>query len=139
MGRRPSAAGQTSAWKPNQKIEYTRTVFVPNYPVHRTVANPDRALHAVDRRAPDACRATRSRGASIWSGQLQILPQSENIFLIYKEGWHPAEVSSQDPTMEWQWTRKAATISFRNPKKDSTFYLEYDARTDQFNPPSRSP
>ena len=39
--------------------------------------------------------------------------------------------------MEWQWSRKTATISFRNPKKDSTFYLEYDARTDQFNPPQQ--
>ena len=41
-------------------------------------------------------------------------------------------MSSQDPTNEWQWTKKAATISFRNPKKDATFYLEFDARTDRF-------
>ena len=69
--------------------------------------------------------------------KFQLLPQSENIFLIYKDGWHPAEVSSEDPTNEWQWTKKAATISFRNPKKDSTFYLEYDARTDQFGAPQQ--
>ena len=69
--------------------------------------------------------------------KFQLLPQSENIFLIYKDGWHPAEVSSDDPTNEWQWTKKAATISFRNPKKDATFYLEYDARTDKFGAPQQ--
>ena len=69
--------------------------------------------------------------------KFQLLPQSENIFLIYKDGWHPAEVSSQDPTNEWQWTKKAATISFRNPKKDATFYLEFDARTDKFPAPQQ--
>ena len=66
--------------------------------------------------------------------KFQLLPQSENIFLIYKEGWHPAEVAAENPTVEWQWTKKSATISFINPKKDSTFYLEYDARIDQFSP-----
>ena len=33
--------------------------------------------------------------------------------------------------------RKTATIAFQNPKKDSTLYLEYDARTDLFNPPQQ--
>ena len=66
-----------------------------------------------------------------------MLPQSENIFLIYKDGWHPAEVSSEDPTNEWQWTKKAATVSFRNPKKDATFYVEFDARTDKFATPQQ--
>ena len=33
--------------------------------------------------------------------------------------------------------KKAATFSFRNPKKDATFYLEYDARIDMFTPPQQ--
>ncbi len=66
-----------------------------------------------------------------------MLPQSENIFLIYKDGWYPTETHTQDPTIEWQWTRKAATISFRNPRKDSIFYLEYDARADLFTTPQQ--
>ncbi len=69
--------------------------------------------------------------------KFQLLPQSENIFLIYKDGWHPAEVAADNPASEWQWTQKAATISFRNPKKDATFYLEYDARSDLFTPPQQ--
>jgi hypothetical protein len=69
--------------------------------------------------------------------KMEILPQSGNVFLIYKEGWHPTETHAQDPTIDWQWTRKAATVSFRNPQKDVTFYLEYDARTDLFTPPQQ--
>jgi len=69
--------------------------------------------------------------------KFQLQPQSENIFLIYKDGWHPAEVATDNAASEWQWTKKTATISFKNPKKDGTFYLEYDARTDLFNPPQQ--
>ena len=69
--------------------------------------------------------------------KFELLPQSENIFLIYKEGWHPAEVSSDDPNTEWQWTKKSATISFKNPRKDATFYLQYAARIDKFTPPQQ--
>ena len=28
-------------------------------------------------------------------------------------------------------------MSFRNPKKDATFYLEYSARVDKFTPPQQ--
>ena len=67
--------------------------------------------------------------------KFQLLPSSENIFLVTKDGWHPAEVDAKNPANEWQWTKKTATLSFRNPKKDSAFYLDYDARPDLFNPP----
>jgi hypothetical protein len=56
---------------------------------------------------------------------------------MYRDGWHPAEVDSKNPQNEWLWTKKTATISFKNPKKDSTLYLEYDARVDLFNPPQQ--
>ena len=69
--------------------------------------------------------------------KIELLPQSENVFLIYKEGWHPAEIASENPMSEWQWTQKRATFSFRNPKKDANFYLEYDARSDLFTPPQQ--
>jgi hypothetical protein len=62
--------------------------------------------------------------------RLTILPQSENIFRIYKDGWHNAEVSADDPTIDWQWTNKTATVSFRNPKTDVRLYLEAESRPD---------
>jgi hypothetical protein len=58
--------------------------------------------------------------------RLQLLPQSENVFTIYKDGWHPAEVQEQNSLVEWRWTKKTATLAFRNPKVDALFYLELD-------------
>jgi hypothetical protein len=126
----------TSAWKPGQTVEYTRTVFVPNYPY---IGEAVVRLGLYDRvsgnrltlNAPEASR----KEYLITKFQLQ--PQSENIFLIYKDGWHPTEVATDNAASEWQWTKKTSTISFKNPRKDSTFYLEYDARTDLFTPPQQ--
>jgi len=70
-------------------------------------------------------------------GKFQILASSENIFLLYKDGWHPAEVDAKNPQNQWTWTKKTATISFKNPKRDATLYIEYDARVDLFNPPQQ--
>ena len=129
-------AEPTSKWKPGQKVEYTRTVFVPNYP-YIGPAHIRIGLYtpAGGQRLPLCGTDVARREYEV--ARFQLLPQSENIFLIYKDGWHPAEVSSDDPTNEWQWTRKVATISFRNPKKDTDFYLEFDARVDKFTPPQR--
>jgi hypothetical protein len=126
----------TSTWKPGQVVEYSRTVFVPNYPyigeaVVRLGLYSQKDGHRLTLAGKDVSRREYE------VGRFQLLPQSENIFLIYKEGWHPAEVAADNPASEWQWTAKRATISFRNPTKDSTFYIEYDARIDQFSPPQQ--
>ena len=128
----------TSQWKPGQTVEYTRTIFVPNYP-YIGEANIRIGLYSQktgQRLVLDAPEVSRRE---YLVGTITLLPQSENVFLIYniKEGWHPAEVDPADPTREWQWTGKAATISFANPKRDATFYLEWDARTDLFDPPQQ--
>jgi hypothetical protein len=126
----------TTTWKSGQKVEYSRTVFVPNYP-YIGPAHIRIGLYqpSTGQRLPLCNTEIALREYEV--AKFQLLPQSENIFLIYKEGWHPSEVAAENPTVEWQWTKNAATISFRNPKKEATFYLEYDARVDQFNPPQQ--
>ena len=57
---------------------------------------------------------------------MSLSPHSENVFLLFKDGWHPAEVAPENTTVEWQWSKKVATLSFRNPKKDVVFYLHAD-------------
>lgn len=126
----------TSQWKPGQKVEYTRTVFVPNYPyIGEAIVRLGLYRQDTDRRlvlnAPEASRR------EYVVAKFQLLPQSENIFLIFKEGWHPAEVAADNPAAEWQWTKKTATLSFKNPRRDAVFYLEYDARTDLFPAPQQ--
>ena len=124
----------TSQWKPGQPVEYSRTIFVPNYP-YIGEATIRLGLYRGDARLP--LSGTEASRREYIVGKLQLLPQSENIFLIYKEGWHPAEVAADNPSSEWQWTEKRGTISFLNPKRDATFYIEYDARVDLFNPPQQ--
>jgi hypothetical protein len=129
-------APPTSAWKPGQTVEYTRTVFVPNYPY---IGEASIRLGLYDRATTNrlTLNAQQVSRKEYLVSKFQLQPQSENIFLIYKDGWHPAEVATDNAASEWQWTKKTATISFKNPKKDSTFYLEFDARTDLFTPPQQ--
>jgi hypothetical protein len=124
----------TSQWKPGQTVEYTRRIFVPNYP-YIGDATIRLGLYRGDTRL--ALDATEISRREYKVSEIQILPQSENLFLVDKEGWHPAEVSTNDPTDEWNWTDKRAVLSFRNPKRDATFYLEFDARSDLFTPPQQ--
>ena len=126
----------TSRWKPGETIEYSRTIFVPNYPyIGEALVRVGLYSQQTGRRL--ALSGTDAARREYQVAKLQLLPQSENIFLIYKDGWHPAELSPEDPSSEWQWTQKTATVSFRNPKKDCTFYFEYDARVDLFTPPQQ--
>jgi hypothetical protein len=46
-------------------------------------------------------------------------------------------VSAENPSSGWRWTQQRAVISFRNPKRPATFYLEYDGRADQFSAPQQ--
>lgn len=118
----------TSQWKPGQTIEYTRELFVPIYPYTGT-ASVRMGLYADDgRRLPLAGENDGQRGYTV--GTIDLLPQSENVFLVYKDGWNPEEVAQNNPAVTWQWTKKAATISFKNPRRDATFYLHADARPD---------
>lgn len=126
----------TSQWKPGQTIEYERLIFVPNYP-HIGDATVRVGLYneSTGRRLP--LNGTDAGQQEYTVASLNLLPQADNIYLIYKAGWHPAEVDPSNPLIEWQWTKKVATISFKNPKRDATLYLKFDARTDLFNPPQQ--
>ena len=47
--------------------------------------------------------------------------------MIFKDGWHPAEVVTEGAgRTEWQWTKKEATIAFRNPKRDVVLVVQVD-------------
>ena len=126
----------TTQWKPGQTIEYTRMVFIPNYPYIGD------ATIRVGLYNPTTSRRLTLSGNDAGRqeyvvGKPNLLPQAENVYLIYRDGWHNAEVDPGNPLTEWQWTKKAATFAFKNPKRDATFYIKYDARADLFNPPQQ--
>ena len=117
----------TTQWKPGQTIEYSRTVFVPVYP-YVGDAGIHMGLYATGgdgRRLPLNGQDMGQRAYKV--GTLNLLPQSENLFTVFKDGWHAAEVSDQNGGVEWQWTKKEATLAFKNPKKDATLYLQVDS------------
>ena len=115
----------TSQWKPGQTIEYTKTVFIPIYP-YVGEATIQVGLHSTSTQKRVALAGTDAGQHAYKVAKLQLQPQTENVFTVYKEGWHPAEVAEHSATVEWYWTKKEATLSFKNPKKDSIFYLDVD-------------
>jgi len=124
----------TSQWKPGQTIQYSRTKFIPIFP-YLGEATVRLGLYRGNDRLPlagidPADRNSTSREYKV--GALELMPQSENVFIQYRSGWHPDEYSPENPSISWRWTQKLATVSFANPRKDATFYLDYDARPDVF-------
>ena len=116
----------STGWKPGQTVEYTRSMFVPSYPYVGgakivaglyTPGSNDRVKLANEDRGDRSYKVV----------DFELLPQTENIFVIFKDGWHPAEVVTDGAgRTEWQWSKKEATIAFRNPKRDVILVLQVD-------------
>lgn len=118
----------SASWKPGEPVEYTRTMFVPSYP-YVGAASIVVGLYApgtTDRvKLSNQDRGDRSYKVA----DFELLPQTENVFLIFKDGWHQTEVvneGGEGPRVEWQWTKKEATVAFRNPKRDVVLYVQAD-------------
>ena len=115
----------TSQWKPGQTIEYVRTIFVPVYP-YVGEATIQIGLYSTkdQKRLPLWGEHVGQRAYRV--ARLQLQPQTENLPSVFKDGWHSAEAAEHNSTVQWQWTKKDATLAFRNPKKDCTFYFDVD-------------
>jgi hypothetical protein len=122
----------TSQWKPGQTVEYSRTVFVPivQYVGDTTI---QLGLHSLkdQKRLPLAGDDAGQNSYKV--AHLQLLPPTDNLFTVFKDGWHPAETASHDGQVEWQWTKKSATLAFKNPKKDAVLYLDLDSPQASFH------
>jgi hypothetical protein len=113
----------TTSWAPGQTIEYTRRFFAPVYPyVGEATVEIGLYCKGCDLRAPLA--GTNAGHRSYKVAQLTLLPQSEGVSVIYKDGWNESEGSDTAGEGAWHWTKKDATLRVRNPKKDSVFYLK---------------
>ena len=118
----------TTTWKPGQTIEYQRTLFVPVFPY---VGETSITLGLYGETEAEQRRLTLAGehvGQHAYKvGRLELAPQTENLFAVYKEGWHQAETPEHDSLIEWNWTKQEATLAFRNPRKDALFYLDLDS------------
>ena len=119
----------TSRWQPGQTISYDRTMFLPLYP-YVGASTIRVGLYPTDGsdRVPLAGDDDGSRSYAV--STLELLRQSENVFLIYQDGWHAPEGVPDTPDSEWRWTQDNATLAFRNPRRDVLLYLRADGRPD---------
>jgi len=114
----------TTQWKPGETIEYTRTFFTPVYPYVGEVSVEVGMFSDSEKlRVPMAGTDTGHRSYKI--AKFLLAPQTEGVQMIYDVGFHPVEGAAASGT-GWHWTKREATFSVKNPKKDSVLYLDVD-------------
>jgi hypothetical protein len=116
----------TTQWKPGQTVEYTRTVFVPVFP-YVGDATIQVGLYSPTSQKRLTLVGDDAGQMAYRVGHVQLTPQTDNLFTVFKEGWHPAETADRNIAVEWQWTKKEGTLAFKNPRKDAVFYLDVDS------------
>ena len=129
-------ATPSSQWKPGQTIQYSRTLFIPVYP-YLGQATIQMGLYD-PKNQQRLTLGGRDNGQKAYAvATIELLPQSEGVFLVYGDGWHDQEVAQGNSLEEWRWTKREARVSFRNPQRDLIVYLDADGRTDVFDPPQQ--
>ena len=126
----------TTQWKPGQTIEYSRTMFVPKFPysgettVELGIYSPVSGMRVPlvgDTRGQHAYRV----------GKFTLHPQTDNLYVVFKDGWHETEVAEEQSRLEWQWSKKTATLAFRNPMRDVLLYFQCDQPANAPGEPQR--
>jgi hypothetical protein len=124
-----------STWEAGKTYEYTRTVFIPVYP-YVGEAQVEMGLYPASGHGERVAMKGEDSGMRSYKvAKIELLPQTENIFLVYKDGWHGPESAPQNPGVERTWTKKEALVSFKNPKEDVIVYLEADTNYKAFTTP----
>jgi hypothetical protein len=125
----------TRQWTPGSTVEYTRTIFIPKFPyVGDTTVEVGVYSRESGERLPLSGEDTGMRAYRV--ARFNMTLQSENVFVIFKDGWHDTEVS-EDGGLEWQWSRREGTIAFRNPKRDAVLLLQVDQPVNGLAAPQR--
>jgi hypothetical protein len=122
----------TTTWESGKSYSYTRTIFVPVYPY---VGPVEVRIGLFKERERLGLKGEDKGMLEYKVASMELLPQTENIFLVYKDGWHSPESSAANPSQERTWTKQEALASFKNPKKDVVVYLEADTNFKAFAQP----
>jgi hypothetical protein len=126
----------TRQWKPGQTIDYTRTMFVPKFPyTGDTRVEVGLFSPANGTRLPLAGQNQGMRSYRVAAFDLR--GQSDNVFVVFNNGWHETEVPTEAAGVEWQWSKREGTLAFRNPKRDATVFLQLDQPVKAFSEPQQ--
>ena len=126
----------TTQWTPGRTIEYSRTMFVPKFPytgettVELGVYSPGSGA-----RIPLAGETRGQRQYRV--AKFTLRQQTDNLYVVFKEGWNQTEVAQEQTGLEWQWSKKMATLAFRNPVRDVVLYLQCDQPVHELGEPQR--
>src|SRR5262245_8345545 len=125
----------TTQWKAGSTVEYTRTMFVPKLP-YVGPAQIEVGLYSIKSglRVPLGGENTGDRSIRVATFNMQL--PANALFIVFRDGWHDAEVSGE-AGVEWQWSKKRGTLSFRNPKQDATVILDVDQPVQAFTEPQK--
>jgi hypothetical protein len=126
----------TSSWEAGKTYTWKRTVFIPVYPYVGDVQVVMGLYPAQGKGDRPALKGDDVGLRAYKAAKMEFLPQTENIFLVYKDGWHNPEAMPQNPGVERTWTKKEALVSFKNPRKDVVLYLEADTCTKCYPEPA---
>jgi hypothetical protein len=123
----------TTQWKAGSQVEYTRTMFVPKLP-YVGPAQIEVGLYSVKsgQRLPLGGENTGDQSIRVATFNMSL--PANALFIVFRDGWHDAEVSGE-AGVEWQWSKKQGTLSFRNPQQDMTFILDLDEPVQAFTEP----
>jgi hypothetical protein len=115
----------TREWKPGSTIEYSRTMFVPKFPyVGQATVEVGLFSPTSGDRLPLSGTNAGLRSYRVATFEMRL--ESDPLVVVFGSGWYDTEVAADGPGREWQWSRKQATLSFRNPQRGVRFYLQAD-------------
>jgi hypothetical protein len=123
----------TRQWKPGQTVEYSRTMFIPRFP-YTGETHVEVGLYSRTSGERLVLAGENQAQRSYKVAEFTMRPQTDNLFIVFKDGWQDTEGSSDNGGLEWQWSRKDGVLSFRNPMRDALFYLQLDQPVDVVGP-----
>jgi hypothetical protein len=115
----------TRQWKAGDTIRYSRTVFVPKFP-YAGEAFVQVGLYSPQSNVRLPLLGDNVGGRAYRVAAFTMALQPEANFIVFRDGWHDAEVSADDRSVEWRWSRKEGALSFRHPKRDVELTLLVD-------------
>jgi hypothetical protein len=123
-------------WKPGETVEYTRTMFIPKFPyVGATRVEIGLFSPASGERLAMTGSTRGQRSYEVGAFDMRL--ESDDLFVIFRDGWHATEVAGEGAGLAWQWSRKDATLTFPNPKRDVELFLQLDQPVDAFSTPQQ--
>ena len=113
-------------WKAGSTIRYTRTTFVPRHE-YLGQANIVAGLYSRDsgeRFLLTGAEDVGLRSYRVSRFDMRLKPDKPTV--VFSNGWYDPEGTPDAGGPEWRWSKKAGTLSFRNPKRDVLLFLDAD-------------